>query len=229
MTTIALHDYSLPPFGKGLGLHSVSFGLSRGEVCAVHADQPDDAHIFMRALATLEKPSGGEYYFQGERLDFSNYINLLPYKRKIGYISPDSVLISNRTLRENLVMSRIYFENRADMDLDGKTAELCRFFKIEDKLDMRPAHLDREDVRLAFIIRELTKGPEVIILERPRDHLGYIRFGMFLEVLRSFVEAKVPFIVLTSDEKFLRDFSNREVAIRGGTVDFSALPVSGRD
>lgn len=194
----------------------------------MHADQPDDAHLFMRALATLEKPTGGDYYFQGERLDYSNYLNLLPYKRKIGYISPDSVLISNRTLRENLVMSRIYFENRADLELDGKTTELCRFFKIEDKLDMRPAHLDREDVRLAFIVRELTKGPEVILLERPRDHLGYIRFGMFLEAIRPFVEAQVPFIVLTSDEKFLRDFSNREVTIRGGTVDLSGPTVSGR-
>ncbi len=228
MTTIELRDYSLPPFGKGVGLHSVSFGISPGEVCAVHADQPDDAHLFMRALATLEKPARGDYYFQGERLDFSNYLNLLPYKRKIGYISPDSVLISNRTLRENLVMSRIYFENRADLELDGKTAELCRFFKIEDKLDMRPAHLDREDVRLAFIIRELTKCPEAILLERPRDHLGFIRFGMFLEVLRPFVEAQVPFVVLTSDEKFLRDFSNREVTIKGGTVDLSAPAVSGR-
>ncbi len=76
--------------------------ISAGDVCSLTSDNADDANLFLRALATLEVPASGEYFFQGERLDFSSYVNLLPYKRRIGYISPEASLIGNRTLRENL-------------------------------------------------------------------------------------------------------------------------------
>lgn len=228
MAVIELNNFSLRPSGKCLGLRSAFFRLHEGDVCSVISGLPDDAHLFLRALATLESPSGGEYLFRGERLDFSSYANLLPYKKRISYISPDSVLIGNRTLRQNLLLGRIYFENRTDLELDERTADLCRLFEIGDKLDMRPAQLDMEDVRLAVIIRELTKSPDFIILERPRDHLGYRRFGTFLEALKNFLDSRIPAVLLSSDEGFSREFSNREIIIRDGTLAGPGQERSGR-
>jgi ABC-type lipoprotein export system ATPase subunit len=222
MDIIELENYSLAPIGKGLGLSPFTFRLAQGDVCFVSCDLADDGHLFARALATLENPTGGKYRFQGTQLDFSSYMNLLPYKRKISFISPDSVLIGNRTLRENLLMSRIYFENNAHVELEGKMQELCSLFQIEAKLDMRPARLDNEDVRLAIIVRELSKDPEFIVLERPRDHLGYKRFGALLDLLKEFIGAGVPMVLVSSDEALSREFSTREIIINNGAVSDKA-------
>lgn len=228
MDTVELKSYSLAPIGKGLGLRPFDFRLSPGDVCSVICDLADDAHLFGRAVATLENPTGGEYRFKGEKVDFSSYLNLLPYKRKICFISPDSVLIGNRTLRENLLMSRIYFENNAHVELDDKMQQLCRLFQIEAKLDARPASLDKEDVRLAVIVRELSKDPELIILERPRDHLGYNRFGTFLDLLKTFHASRIPMVLVSSDEVLSREFSNREFIIKDGAVAAQLPAASGR-
>jgi len=228
MDIVELKSYSLAPIGKGLGLRPFDFRLAQGDVCSVNCELADDAHLFVRALATLESPAGGEYYFKGETLDFSSYLKLLPFKRKIAFISPDSVLIGNRTLRENLLISRLYFENKDRLELDGRALELCNLFQIEARLDMRPAHLDNEDVRLAIIVRELCKDAEFIILERPRDHLGYKRFGTFLDLLKTFLAARVPMVLVSSDEEFSQEFCNREIIIRNGTVSGGAPACSGR-
>jgi len=228
MDIVELKNYSLAPLGKGLGLRPFDFRLAQEEVCSVNCELADDAHLFVRALATLENPIGGQYTFNGTPLDFSSYLNLLPYKRKISFISPDSVMIGNRTLRENLLISRLYFENKSSLELDEKTLELCKLFQIETKLDMRPAQLDNEDVRLAIIIRELSKDAEFIILERPRDHLGYKRFGAFIDLLKTFIAAGVPMVLVSSDEKISHEFSNREIIIKDGTVRDHTQTVSGR-
>jgi len=228
MDIIELKNYSLGPIGKGQGLRSFDFRLAQGDVCSVNCELADDAHLFGRALATLENPTGGEYKFKGTQVDFSSYLNLLAYKRKMSFISPDSVLIGNRTLRENLLMSRIYFENNAHVELDDKVHELCKLFQIEAKLDVRPAHLDNEDVRLAVIIRELSKDPELIILERPRDHLRYMRFEILIDLLKTFLAARVPMVLVSSDEVLSRKFSNREIIIKDGTVSAHAQTASGR-
>lgn len=227
MDVIELKNYSLAPLGKGLGLSPFDFRLATGDVCSVSCEIADDAHLFMRALATLENPAGGEYNFHGTRLDFSSYLNLLPFKRKISFISPDSVLIGNRTLRENLLISRIYFENKARLEIEGRMLDLCRLFQIEAKLDIRPANLDNEDVRLAIIVRELSKDPDLIILERPRDHLSYRKFELFTGLLKTFLASRVP-IVLTSDDLLSRKFSNREMIIKDGTVSGHGQTDSGR-
>lgn len=228
MDIVELKNYSLAPIGKGLGLRPFDFRLAQGEVCSVNCEPADDAHLFVRALATLERPLEGRYSFKGTPLDFSSYLHLLPYKRRISFISPDSVMIGNRTLRENLLISRLYFENKSRLKLDGKTLELCKLFQIEAKLDMRPAQLDNEDVRLAIIIRELSKNAEFIILERPRDHLGYKKFGLFIDLLKIFLDEGVPMVLVSSDEDFSHEFSTREIIIKGGTVCGHAPPVAGR-
>lgn len=228
MDIVELKNYSLTPLGKGLGLRPFDFRLAQEEVCSVNCELADDAHLFVRALATLENPIGGQYSFKGTPLDFSSYLNLLPYKRKISFISPDSVMIGNRTLRENLLISRLYFENKSRLELDEKTLGLCKLFQIETKLDMRPAQLDNEDVRLAIIIRELRKDAEFIILERPRDHLGHKRFGAFIDLLKTFIAAGVPMVLVSSDEKISHEFSNRGIIIKDGTVRDHTHTVSGR-
>ncbi len=87
MDIIELKNYSLAPIGKGLGLRPFDFRLAQQEVCSVNCERADDAHLFVRALATLESPIEGKYSFKGTPLDFSSYLNLLPYKRKISFIS----------------------------------------------------------------------------------------------------------------------------------------------
>src|SRR5512136_501255 len=117
MALIELRDYAHAPTGRGRGLQKFSFLLEPGDAYGLHADRIDDAHLFLRALATLEPPEEGTYFFKDEALNFAKPRKLLPVRRKIGYLGSDAALIGNRTLRTNLLLSRYYYENRLNLEL----------------------------------------------------------------------------------------------------------------
>lgn len=218
MYLIELSNYSLVVEGFGNSLKDIYFTLAEGDACAIKADVADDAHIFLKALATLVDPQSGTYRYMGETIDFSDYRNLLPFKKKIGYVGQDSAMLSNKTVRENLLLMRSYFENSLSLDIDEKALKLCKIFNIEDKLDVRPGELRPVDLRIAIAIRELTKSFDVLLLERPEDYFGYNSFGLFNEILKDTLEHGHGVVFFSNNQNFIEAFANREVLIADGTL-----------
>ena len=219
MYLINLVDYTIDYQNEDCSLDKLNFAISQGDSFAIIADSPDRAHIFLKALAMLVKPVSGEFYFKDKKVDFSDYRNLLPCKKKIGYIASDSAMISNITVMENLLYMRYYFENSLSLSLDERTDKLCRIFNIHDKLDMYPESLCSIDLKTAIAIRELTKSPDVLLLERPEDLMGHASFDLFKEVLRDIVLNKFPVVFISYDRNFIEEFSNRKIFLKGGTLD----------
>jgi len=203
------------------------FTLSGAESCCVRSDSSDDARLFLRALATLVYPVQGTYRYNGKLLDFSDYRRLLSLKRRVGYIASDTAMLSNRTIRENLLLMRYYLENSLAISLDEQTWTLCKHFKIEDKLDLRPADLDPADLRAAITVRELTKSPELLLLEGPEWFVGFRRFGLFVQSVEEVIGPACSAVFFTSDDDFIDRFSNKTVMIKNGkitTTDVKSTP-----
>ena len=218
MSIIELLDYTLAPSGSGSGISGFYFGLSSGDVCAIDATNPDDAHQFLRALATLTAPLKGTYKFEEKKQNLSNYHDMLRCKRKIAYIAPDAALISNITVRQNLLMIRYYFENDINIQLDDDVRSLCRNFAIEDKLDRRPAELNSMEAQAAVVIRELSKHPLVLLLEQPEDFIGHARFDLLVQILNDWIARQAPIVFFSYDRRLVGRFANRNILITNGSL-----------
>jgi ABC-type ATPase involved in cell division len=210
MRLIELSDYTLPPTGTGSGIKKFYFTLSKGDVCYIHADFPDDAHLFLRAVAMLVHSESGTYRFAGEKIDFSDHTNLLSYKKKIGYVTNDASMISNMSVRENLLLMRYYFENSLSLDIDDNVKNLCTVFDIYDKLDIRPGDLRP--------IELITKSPDILLLERPEDFVGKTKFNFLIELLKKMSLSGLPVIFISYDTDFVKEFFNRQILISGGNL-----------
>ena len=215
---IELSEYSLPATGSGSGLQNIYFAVSGGDVCFLQSDSINDAHIFLKALATLVQPQNGTYRYQGQIVDFSDYRKLLPFKKRIGYIGQDAAMISNRTIRENLLLLRYYFENSLSLTLDEYVIELCNRFDLQNKLDVRPGELRPVELRTVIAIRELTKSLDILLLERPEDYFGHNRLDLFKEILRTNIEQGHAVVFSSNDQSFIDAFSNRKIRIANRTL-----------
>ncbi len=218
MKLIELSDYTLSPIGQGNGLNRFYFDLSKGDVCSIQADLPDDAHLFLKGIAMLERPANGVYRFMGKKINFSDHRNLLPYKKKMGYITTDASMISNMSIRENLLLMRYYFENSLSLDIKDNVKNLCVFFDIYDKLDVRPGELRPTELRSAIAIRELTKSPDILLFERPEDFIRRTKFDLFVKLLKEMLLSGLPVVFISYDANFIKEFSNRQILISGGNL-----------
>ena len=229
MSLIELSDYTLAPYGSGHGIFDFSLSVSRGDICVVDADETDDAHGFLRALATLVRPLKGVYRFKGKKIDLRHHKEALRCKRQIGYIAPDAALISNLTLRQNLMLNRYYFQNDLSLPLDERNGSLCNAFGLNEKLDKRPAALNTMESQAAIVIREVCKEPEILVVNRPEDFLGHARFDLLTQLFNQWVDHELPVVLWTHDKRLIRRYANRRIVIaKGSLTTVAAKPPNGR-
>ncbi|PIE75369.1 MAG: hypothetical protein CSA18_00345 [Deltaproteobacteria bacterium] len=181
-----------------------SLKVNKGEICLVESDNDKFLSVFFQALATLI-PLKGEFFFQGERIDLSDYTRLISLKRKIGFLGPSYALLSNRSLIENLQLMRLWEEDSLEISMDDDFIEKCNDAGIYEFLHSRPAGLSEEIQRGTFIVREFLKMPEIFLLETPylfaRGKIKHI----FKKMLRAFYEKNIP-VVYYSKTGFIPDF-----------------------
>ncbi len=203
------HTNNLKPF---------SFALAVDGRCSIQTDSQGQAQTFLKALATLIPPVEGTYRFEDQTLNFKDYRDLLPIKRKIGYIAPDATLISNRSVLDNLLLMRYYFENRFSLALDEETEKLCRRFDLLDKLKMRPAELNPLDYNITVTIRELAKTPKLLLLERPDDLIGDNRLEMLITVLQDRVLQNLAIVFISYNQRFNTAIAKKNILIAQGNL-----------
>ncbi len=219
MKIIDIDQYSLAPWGVSNGFQKTDFVLRSGEVIAITLEIPDDGHLFLRALATLVPPYEGTYHFQGRRLEFDDYHKLLSTKRKIGYVGADAALISNRTVLENLLLMRYFFENSLDINLNESVEVLCYQCGLADKLGLRPANLNPLDSQLVIYIRELAKQPAVLLLDRPEDiMIPSKNYKGLISHFEGLISTGLPVVMLSYDPEFIARFATKVVQIREGRI-----------
>ncbi len=223
---IELSNYSLAAVGLGSGIQGFDFALAPGDVCAIESRHPDDAHLFLRALAAMIRPLKGTYAFKGRLCDLHRYQELLACKQQIGYVARDTALISNLTVRQNLLLQGYYHENRLDIDLADDVLALCDTFGIRDKLDRRPSGLSAMETQAAIVIRELGKKPAVLLLGQPEDFIGHAKFDLITQIFNQLIAERSPIVFLSFDRRLVRRFANRNVMIADGALTTVAVKAS---
>lgn len=218
MSIIEISDYYLPPYGLGNGLKADSFTVKKGEVWKIETDNINDAHLLMSGLATLSYPEKGLFLFEKKALDFRDYRKLLPAKKKIGYLSSDSTLISNRTIRENLTLHKVYSDNNLSPEFNEYTLKICDRFGISQVLDVRPANLKPPDIKKAILVREILKNPVLVLIEHPEEFSGYNAMDELIDKLKNLVSSGLALIYLSYNDKFIQAFAHKTLSISKGTL-----------
>jgi ABC-type ATPase involved in cell division len=196
---------------------SLQLTINRGDVIDIVSDAPADVRRVLRVLATLERPQEIEYRFNGRLLDLQNYRRCLDVKRRIGYVAADAAMISNRTIRENLLLTRYYLENDLSIDIDAAVMSLCRSAGLSGKLDQRPAVLSEAELRKAVAIREMAKAPAVMLLERPEDYMLDTQDNGIFNHLEEMVRSGTAVVYFSSNNK-MNALANRQLKLGAGAV-----------
>ncbi len=216
MPLLELQDCSYAPLAQGPGLTGVSFSLSPGDFVLVESDEAG-ARLFLRALATLEKPLSGTFAYQGRPLSFARHRDLLPYKSKVGYIAPDAALFGNRSLGENLVFAAHWY-GAPPGDPEEDVLSLAGFLGIRDQLSLRPSAAPHEAARLAVAAREITKGPEILLVDRPGQDLSRPARERLLSALGDKLAAGTALVIHLLDLDFDPGPAPRRVTIENGRL-----------
>ena len=150
-------------YGKTLVVDDLNLSISSGEIVGFLGLNGAGKTTTMRMLLGLIKPTSGECYIQGNKIDQYN----LEVLNEIGYIIETPYSYPELTVQENLeIVSTLRGIRNKDV-IDWVTEKL----KLDQYKDKQVKHLSLGNVARLGIAKAIIHKPKILILDEPTNGL----------------------------------------------------------
>lgn len=209
-------------FGKVEVLKDISMKIENGEVCTIIGPSGSGKSTFLRCLNLLEKPTGGELWFEGKRVNEKTDVKML--RRDVGMVFQSFNLFPHRTVLQNLIDAPIRVKK---MPREQATEQAHYFLKkvgLESKAGQYPYQLSGGQSQRVAIARALCMHPEILCFDEPTSALDPELTQEVLAVMRDLAQEKMTMMVVTHEMSFARDVADRVVFMEGGHIVEEGAP-----
>ena len=198
-------------YGKTLVVDDLNLSISSGEIVGFLGLNGAGKTTTMRMLLGLIKPTSGEYYIQGNKVDQYN----LEVLNEIGYIIETPYSYPELTVQENLeIVSTLRGLRNKDI-IDWVTEKL----KLDQYKDKKVKHLSLGNVARLGIAKAIIHKPKILILDEPTNGLDPFGVIEVRELLKELAN-NLGTTVLISSHKLeeISKVATRIVIIHGGRL-----------
>lgn len=184
MTEVVRFDGVVAPPPREGWPGPVSFTVEEGSFVLM-VTPPAVSMVLVRMIVGMREPVEGTVEVLGLRPGRLDRWDSQGYRRRLGVgFGEPAGLVSNLTLRMNLVVPMLY-SGLCDMPTaQARAAEMLATCELERWADARPADVPADLRRAAVMARAIVREPELLLLEEPVGPLRDDRAGFLLQLCR---------------------------------------------
>lgn len=146
---------------------NVDLTLSRGESVAILGPSGCGKTTLLHTLATLETPSKGRLYFEGQ--PFAQYKQTLLRNQKMGFVFQNFNLIESLSVLDNVLVPAFIKGTKKEMITRAK--HLLTHLGLEKAYDKPAHHLSGGEKQRVALARALINDPPLILADEPTGNL----------------------------------------------------------
>jgi len=195
----------------------VDLEINRGETLAVMGPSGCGKSTLLHLLGGLDRPSDGELWLAGRRMDRLSEGALANLRRReIGFVFQAFHLMDELTARENVELPAL-LAGRSPRQARKRALELLDQVGLADRRNHLPAALSGGQRQRVAIARALVNEPLIVLADEPTGNLDS---AATLEVLRLFHrlhESGLTLIIVTHDQRVAAT-ADRLVSMRDGAL-----------
>ena len=204
-------------------LRGVDADVNRGDVICVIGPSGSGKSTFLRCLNLLEKPSGGQIFFEGTELT-GKKVDLDKHRQKMGMVFQQFNLFPHMTILENLTCAPMLLKKIPREQAEEKAMSLLSRVGLADRAGAYPAQLSGGQKQRVAIVRALCMEPDVMLFDEPTSALDPEMVGEVLDVMKELARAGMTMVVVTHEMGFAREVSNRVLFLDGGVIAEEGAP-----
>ena len=206
-------------FGATQVLKNISLQIAAGEFLTLLGESGSGKTTLLRLIAGFERPTSGEIWMSGERLD-----TLPPYKRRVNTVFQNYALFPHLNVRENVAYG-LRVKATPKTEIAGRVEEALRMVKMSSFADARPATLSGGQQQRIALARALVNRPQLLLLDEPLSALdANLRKQMQSELKALQREIGIAFLFVTHDQDEAMALSDRIALLRNGALEQIASP-----
>ena len=197
-------------------LTGVDLDISQAETLAVVGASGVGKSTLLHILGTLERPSSGEIFWEGENVFALDDKPLAAFRnRKLGFVFQFHHLLSEFNALENVMMPALIARELPGPARDKAEAILVRV-GLKDRLSHRISRLSGGEQQRVAVARALVLEPEVLLADEPTGNLdpksGARVQELILELNR---ERGLTTVIVTHNQELARALDRRITLVDG--------------
>jgi len=198
-------------------LSSVDIVVERGAFVAIMGPSGCGKSTLLNVLAGLDRPTAGEVWLDGERIDELSEADLARLRRrKVGFVFQAFNLIPTLSAGENVELP-LRLAGRRRRDARRTAARLLADLGIENRRNTAPAVLSGGEQQRVALARALANAPDIVFADEPTGNLDSVAAKDVLGLLRSVRDRGQTLLVVTHDAR-VAAAADRVITLRDGRV-----------
>jgi len=198
-------------------LKGVSLSIHPGEFVAIMGASGSGKSTLMNILGCLDRPSDGEYLFDGQDVSKLDADALAFLRREaFGFVFQSYNLLSTATAEENVEIPAIYAGLSPD-ERRERASQLLESLGLGDRLTHRPSQLSGGQQQRVSIARALMNGGQIILADEPTGALDS-KSGAEVMALLEDLAAEGHTVILITHDASVAAHANRVIEIKDGEI-----------
>ncbi len=198
-------------------LKGIDLEIKEGEFVAIIGASGSGKSSLLYIMGLLDKPTEGDVYFEGTRVDFSKERMLSHIRnRELGFVFQFHYLLPEFNLLENVMLPAIKLGIRRD-EAQERAYELLKKLGLGGKEKRRIYQISGGEMQRTAIARALINNPKVILADEPTGNLDSKNTQVVMEIFEG-INKEGTTIVMVTHEMELAKRANRIVEMKDGLI-----------
>ena len=218
-------------YGSGEGLvravHDISLDIARSEMLAVTGPSGCGKSTLLHLLGGLDRPSAGELWLAGGRIDRCSERALAHLRRdQVGFVFQAFHLMDELTARENIELPAL-LAGRSPRQAQQRAGQLLQQVGLTDRAGHLPSMLSGGQRQRVAIARALVNEPQLVLADEPTGNLDSTASSDVLRLFEAIRGVGLTVVIVTHDER-VAAIADRRISMRDGAFVGDTRSGSGR-
>ena len=206
---------------KTNALNDVNFSIKEGEFVAIMGASGSGKSTAMNMIGCLDKPTSGEYLFNGINVENLNRNQMALLRRNfLGFVFQSFNLLGRTSALENVELPLVYRKiptiKRKELALEALTK-----VGLQSVVYNTPAQLSGGQQQRVAIARAIVSHPLVLLADEPTGNLDSIKSMEIMNLLKQLNEDENITIIMVTHEEEMAAFASRVIYFRDGHIEDS--------
>lgn len=196
-------------------LRNINIEIYPGEIVCLLGGNASGKTTTLRTILGMVKPSAGEIYLDGERIDGLPTTEIV--RRGISMVPENRRLFKRMTVLENLEMGAFLRRDR-----DGIREDMERVFelfpRIKERLHQKAGTLSGGEQQMVAIGRALMARPKVLLMDEPSMGLAPVLVEQTFEIIKQINQQGTTIFVVEQNANMALSIAHRGYVLQTGRI-----------